>query len=76
MMFLTMCEIDNIIKNYTEAYMIGNGKDLSVQLIANVSDEDKEKILNDLDLILPYGLIFNHKYENGKLEINFKEVAQ
>jgi hypothetical protein len=76
MMLQEFWKIDNIIKNYTEAYMIGNGTDLSVQLIAHVSEDDKERILNDLDLTLPYGLIFNHEYENGKLKINFKEVAQ
>ena len=39
-----------------------------------VNEENKELFLNELDLILPLGLIFSHEYENGKLKVIFKEV--
>ena len=36
--------------------------------------QNKELFLNELDLILPLGLIFSHEYENDKLKVIFKEV--
>ena len=75
--FNTFCNIDSIVKKYTDGYMLGNrSPDLAVILTALVNDEEKEYILNDLDKELPYGLYFSHEYENGKLKIVFKEVSQ
>ena len=68
--FYIFCNIDEIVKKYTEAYAIFNRpEDLSVGLQAHVGEEDKEFILNELDCVLPYGLNFSHTYENGKLKI-------
>lgn len=72
--FYIFCGIDKIAKKYTEAYAIYNRpKDLSVMLQAHVNEEKKECILNELDCVLPYGLNFSHTYENGKLQVIFKE---
>ena len=40
----------------------------------DINEEDKEKLLNDLDLVLPYGLTFSHTYKNSHLAVIFKEV--
>ena len=75
MNFSTFCDIDEIVKRYTEAYMLYNrSPDLAVSLEACVTEEDKEWILSELDCKLPLGLLFSHTYENGKLQITFKEV--
>lgn len=74
-MFLMILDsIENCVKKYTEAYRFGNNTNLNVELIANINDEDKECLLNDIDLNLPYGLNFSHIYENGKLKVTFKEL--
>ena len=76
MNYMTMIKIDEKIRKYSEAFMIGNEvKTLSVFLKAHIDEESKELFLNDLDSILPYGTIFSHEYENGVLNIIFKEVA-
>ena len=73
--FNTLCNIDEIIKRYTEAYAIYNRpEDLSIGLQAHVSEDDKEWILSELDCKLPFGLNFSHTYKNGKLNVIFKEV--
>lgn len=74
-MFLIILDsIEQCVKKYTEAYRFGNNPNLDVELIANINDNDKECLLNDIDLNLPYGLNFSHIYENGKLKITFKEL--
>lgn len=71
--FNIFCGIDEIVKKYTESYMIGNrSPDLAVILTASVTDEQKECILNDLDFNLRDYVEFSHEYENGKLQITFK----
>lgn len=71
--FNIFCGIDEIVKKYTESYMIGNrSPDLAVVLTASVTDEQKECILNDLDFNLRDYVEFSHEYENGKLQITFK----
>ena len=70
--FYIFCGIDKIVKKYTELYMLKNrSPDLAVVLIASVTDEEKECILNDLDFSLRDYVNFSHQYENGKLEIIF-----
>ena len=67
--------VDSIIKKYTKGFMLGNRlPDLALTLNANINEEDKEFILNELDIGLPLGTNFEHTYENGKLEVVFKEV--
>ena len=74
-MFLMILDsIEQCVKKYTEAYRFGNNPNLDVELIANINDEDKEYLLSDIDLNLPYGLNFSHIYENGKLKVTFKEL--
>ena len=76
-MFLIILDtIEQHVKKYTEAYRFGNNPNLDVELIANINEEDKECLLNDIDLNLPYGLNFSHTYENGKLKVTFKELIQ
>lgn len=76
-MFLMILDtIEKYVKKYTEAYRFGNNPNLDVELIANINEEDKECLLNDIDLNLPYGLNFSHTYENGKLKVTFKELIQ
>ncbi len=73
--FSTFCDIDEIVKRYTEAYMLYNrSPDLAVSLEAHVNEDDKEWILSEFDCKLPFGLNFSHTYENGKLQVIFKEV--
>lgn len=75
MNFYTFCRIDEIIKRYTEAYIMYNRpNDLAVGLEASVNEDDKEWILSELDCKLPYGIDFTHTYINGKLQVIFKEV--
>lgn len=70
--FFVFCKIDEIIKKYTEAYTICNkSPSLDVELIASVTDEEKEYILNELDFSLRDYVEFSHEYENGKLQITF-----
>ena len=74
-MFLMILDtIESHVEKYTEAYRFGNNPNLDVELIANINEEDKECLLNDIDLNLPYGLNFSHVYENGKLKVTFKEL--
>lgn len=74
-MFLMILDtIEKCVKKYTEAYNFGNSSDLNVELIAHLNEEDKECLLHDIDLNLPYGLNFSHIYENGKLKVTFKEL--
>ena len=77
-MFLMILEkIEAEIKKYTEAYVFVNAlPDFRVCFRASINEEDKELLLNDLDLVLPYGLTFSHEYENGHLIVKFKEVVQ
>lgn len=71
MMFDTFCKIDKIVKQYTEAYELGNSSSLNIVLIASVTDEEKEFILNDLDYYLRDLIHFSHTYDNGRLQIIF-----
>lgn len=72
MMFGIFCEIDKIVKEHAEAYALYNSPEtLDIVLIASVTDEQKEFILNDLDYNLRDLIQFSHTYENGKLQIIF-----
>lgn len=72
MMFSVFCEIDTIVRRHTEAFSLGNRpSDLKVVLIASVTDEQKEFILNDIDYVLRDLVKFSHTYDNGKLQIIF-----
>lgn len=75
-MFLWILDmIENSVKNYTEAYIFTNrASDLAVQLNCHISEDDKERLLNDFDQELPYGLNFSHEYKNGKLEVVFTSI--
>lgn len=73
--FNIFCKLDECVANYTSCYVFGNNiKELCLQLIADVTDEDKERMLNDFDLIIPSHIIFPHTYENGRMTVLFKEV--
>ena len=77
MLFMILEKVEEQIKKYTEAYMFMNAlPDLAICFRANINEEDKELLLNDLDLVLPYGLTFSHEYKNGHLTVKFKEVVQ
>lgn len=73
-MFLFVLDtIESLVKKYTEAYVFTNrAPDLAVQLIAKISEEDKEYLLNDIDYELRNYVNFSHEYENGRLQIIFK----
>ena len=62
--FETFLEVDKIVKNYTGAYAI-NGK----SLVCHIDDEEKELLLNDLDI---KGIHFSHEYDKGRLEVTFE----
>lgn len=67
--------IDDIFRKYTGAFGVTNEfRTLNPTIIAHVSDSEKECILNDLDIKLPYGVNFSHSYENGRLKVIFKEL--
>lgn len=73
--FNTFCNIDSIVKKYTDGYMLRNrSPDLAVTLTTLVNDEEKEYILNDLDVELKDYVNFSHTYENGKLEVTFTSI--
>jgi len=75
MQYQTMLQIQEKLDKYSSGYAIGNDVDtLNVFISAHLNEENKELFLNELDLILPFGLIFTHEYENGKLKVIFKEV--
>ena len=76
MMLFIVDSIEKIIKKYTTNYVLENrSPDLSIGFICSIdNDESKELLLNEVDLTLPYGLSFSHTYENGKLDLNIKEV--
>lgn len=66
--------IENDVKNYTEAYGFGNDSELNVTLNAMIDEENKEMLLSDIDKHLPYGIMFHHTYVNGLLNVIFKEL--
>jgi len=71
----TFCNIDTIVRKYTGAFAIYNRyPDMALTLECRVTEEDKEHILNELDLNLPLDTYFSHIYENGELQVIFKEV--
>ena len=74
--FWVFRKLDAKVKEYTSSYTFSNSSEnLNVQLIADIkSDEYKECLLNEFDLILPQHIIFPHEYENGKLKVLFKEL--
>lgn len=75
MMLFIIESIENMIRKYTQAYALQNrAGDLAVGFICHINEDDKESLLNDLDVSLPYGLTFSHTYENGKLDLTIKEV--
>lgn len=74
MQYQTMLQIEEKLNKYSSEYEIENIEALNVSISAHLSEENKELFLNELDLILPLGLIFTHEYENGKLKVIFKEV--
>lgn len=75
MQYQTISQIKEKLDKYSSGYAIGNDVDtLNVFISAHLNEENKELFLNELDLILPLGLIFTHEYENGKLKVIFKEV--
>lgn len=63
--FETFVKIDEIVKHYTGAYAINGGS-----LVCHIDDEEKELLLNDLDL---NGIFFSHEYNEGRLEVTFEE---
>lgn len=65
----TIANIHEKLEKYSLGYLIGNDF-----ILAFLSDENKEMFLNELDLILPCGLIFSHEYTNGILKVKLKEV--
>lgn len=72
MMYSVFCELDTIVRRHTEAFSLSiRPSDLKVVLIASVTDEQKEFILNDIDYILRDLVEFSHTYDNGKLQIIF-----
>lgn len=74
MQYQTMLQIEEKLNKYSSEYEIKNVEALNVFISAHLCEENKELFLNELDLILPLGLIFTHEYENGRLKIIFKEV--
>ena len=74
MQYQTMLQIEEKLNKYSSVYEIKNVEALNVFISAHLNEENKELFLNELDLILPLGLIFTHEYENGKLKVIFKEV--
>lgn len=71
----TMLQIEEKLNKYSSEYEIKNDMGtLNVFISAHLCEENKELFLNELDLILPLGLIFTHEYENGRLKVIFKEV--
>lgn len=74
MQYQTMLQIEEKLNKYSSVYEIKNVEALNVFISAHLDEENKELFLNELDLILPLGLIFTHEYENGKLKVIFKEV--
>ena len=74
MQYQTMLQIEGKLNKYSSEYEIKNVEALNVFISAHLSEENKELFLNELDLILPLGLIFTHEYENGRLKVIFKEV--
>lgn len=74
MQYQTMLQIEGKLNKYSSEYEIENVEALNVSISAHLNEENKELFLNELDLILPLGLIFTHEYENGRLKIIFKEV--
>ena len=74
MQYQTMLQIEGKLNKYSSEYEIENVEALNVSISAHLNEENKELFLNELDLILPLGLIFSHEYENGKLKVIFKEV--
>ena len=73
MLLFILDSIDKIVKRYTEAYIFTNrAPDLAVQLTANINEEDKEHLLNDIDYELRDYVNFSHTYENERLKIIFK----
>ena len=64
--------IDDIFRKYTGAFGVTNAfRTLNPIIIAHVNDTEKECILNDLDIKLPYGINFSHSYKNGRLKVIF-----
>lgn len=74
MQYQTMLQIEEKLNKYSSEYEIENIEALNVSISTHLNEENKELFLNELDLILPLGLIFTHEYENGKLKVIFKEV--
>lgn len=73
MMLMILDIIENCVKNYTDAYIFTNrASNLAVELNCHISEDNKERLLNDFDIQLPYGLFFSHEYENGKLKVIFR----
>lgn len=62
--FETFLEIDKIVKHYAGTYEARDGT-----LVCYIDDEEKEFLLNDLDL---KGIHFSHEYEEDRLEITFE----
>lgn len=74
MQYQTMLQIEEKLNKYSSEYEIKNVEALNVFISTHLNEENKELFLNELDLILPLGLIFSHEYENGRLKVIFKEV--
>ena len=74
MLLMILDNIEQCVRKYTEAYRFGNNFDLDIVLIANLNEESKECLLNDIDMNLPYGINFSHEYKNGKLEVTFTSI--
>ena len=74
MQYQTMLQIEEKLNKYSSEYEIENIEALNVSISAHLNEENKELFLNELDLILPLGLIFSHEYENDKLKVIIKEV--
>lgn len=73
MMLHTFEKILDIVERHSnqEIKKFNRFPDLLVTIETNVSDENKEKILYDLDYELRDLISFSHTYENSKLQIIF-----
>lgn len=71
-MLKEVLKIEDKIVKHTNKYVIINAQS-EIVLYANIDEEGKEKLLNDVDKYLDINLIFSHIYEEEKyLTIIFK----
>lgn len=69
-------KIESDIAKHTNKYVIVNAQSMIV-LYANIDEESKELLLNDIDRRLDISLIFSHVYEEEKyLTIIFQKKGE